>query len=90
MTDLAVLGMGAMGSRIARRPLDAGHAFAVWNRSPDPTGPLLEAGAMVVASPAEAASSCEAVITMLADDAALVAVTKDPTAWPQAPPTGPP
>jgi 3-hydroxyisobutyrate dehydrogenase-like beta-hydroxyacid dehydrogenase len=76
MTDVAVLGMGAMGSRMARRLLDAGHRVAVWNRTPDRMEPLLEAGATAAATPAEATRSCEVVITMLANDAALRDVTE--------------
>jgi 3-hydroxyisobutyrate dehydrogenase-like beta-hydroxyacid dehydrogenase len=78
MTDVAVLGMGAMGSRMARRLLDAGHRVAVWNRTPDRMDPLLEAGATAVAGPAAAARSCEVVITMLTDDTALRDVTEEP------------
>ena len=78
MTVVAVLGMGAMGSRIAGRLLEAGHAVTVWNRTPERMRPLLDAGATAVATPAAAAGSCVAVLTMLADDAALRAVTEGP------------
>jgi 3-hydroxyisobutyrate dehydrogenase-like beta-hydroxyacid dehydrogenase len=78
MTDVAVLGTGAMGSRMARRLLDAGHRIAVWNRTPDRMEQLLQVGAMPAATPAEAARSCEVVITMLTDDAALRDVTEGP------------
>jgi 3-hydroxyisobutyrate dehydrogenase-like beta-hydroxyacid dehydrogenase len=78
MTDVAVLGTGAMGSRMARRLLDAGHRIAVWNRTPERMEPLIQAGAMPAATPAEAARSCEVVITMLTDDEALRDVTEGP------------
>jgi 3-hydroxyisobutyrate dehydrogenase/2-hydroxy-3-oxopropionate reductase len=78
MTDVAVLGMGAMGSRIARRLLDADHRVAVWNRTPGRAEPLIEAGATSVATPAEAARANEVVIAMLTDDAALRHVTEGP------------
>jgi 3-hydroxyisobutyrate dehydrogenase/2-hydroxy-3-oxopropionate reductase len=78
MTDVAVLGMGAMGSRIARRLLDAGHRVTVWNRTPDRAAPVLEAGASPAATPAEAARTNEAVIVMVANDAALREVTEGP------------
>jgi 3-hydroxyisobutyrate dehydrogenase/2-hydroxy-3-oxopropionate reductase len=69
--SVAVVGLGAMGSRIARRLLDAGERVTVWNRSPERAEPLAAAGATVAATPAEAAASAERVITMLADPAAL-------------------
>lgn len=78
MTDLAVLGMGGMGGRIAHRLLDAGHAVTVWNRSPERTEPLVAAGAKAASTPAEATGSAEAVLTMLADPAALRDVTEGP------------
>jgi 3-hydroxyisobutyrate dehydrogenase/2-hydroxy-3-oxopropionate reductase len=78
MTDVAVLGMGGMGSRVARRLLDAGHAVTVWNRSSERTEPLVAAGAKAASTPAQAARSAEAVLTMLADPAALRDVTEGP------------
>jgi 3-hydroxyisobutyrate dehydrogenase-like beta-hydroxyacid dehydrogenase len=33
VTPVAVVGLGAMGSRIAARLLEAGHETIVWNRS---------------------------------------------------------
>jgi 3-hydroxyisobutyrate dehydrogenase-like beta-hydroxyacid dehydrogenase len=72
--NVAFLGLGGMGSRIARRLLDAGHSVTVWNRTPERTDALAERGARVARTPAEAASQVEALITMLADPAALDAV----------------
>ena len=78
MTTVAVIGLGAMGSRMARRLLDHGHEVVVWNRTPARTSDLTEAGAIAVASPAEAARQAEAVITMVADPQALRDVTEGP------------
>ena len=78
MTDVAVLGMGGMGSRIAHRLLDAGHVVTVWNRSPERTEPLAAAGAKAASTPAEATGSVEGVLTLLADPAALRDVTDGP------------
>ena len=74
MSTVAVIGLGAMGGRIAKRLLDAGHDLTVWNRTASRTEPLAAAGAAVAASPAEAARSAEAVLTMLAGPEALRAV----------------
>src|SRR5436309_3135942 len=65
-----------MGSRIARRLLDAGNELVVWNRTPDQASELLAAGATPAASPADAARDAEAVITMVANPDALRAVTE--------------
>jgi 3-hydroxyisobutyrate dehydrogenase/2-hydroxy-3-oxopropionate reductase len=78
MTAVAVVGLGAMGSRIAGRLLAAGHEVIVWNRSVAKTGPLAEFGAIPAATPADAAGWAEVLITMVADPAALRAVTEGP------------
>jgi 3-hydroxyisobutyrate dehydrogenase/2-hydroxy-3-oxopropionate reductase len=78
MADVAVVGLGRMGSRMAVRLLDAGHSVVVWNRTPEHAAALAERGAVAAATPAEAAGRAEAVITMLAGPPALVAVTEGP------------
>src|SRR5207248_9097152 len=70
---VAVLGLGAMGSRIARRLLDAGHDVIVWNRTPAKA----EGFPRVAATPAEAAGEAEVTITMLANPQALREVTAE-------------
>jgi 3-hydroxyisobutyrate dehydrogenase len=71
---IGVAGLGAMGAAIAARLMEVGHQVSVWNRSADKAEPLADAGAMVAATPAALADTCEAVITMLTDGAALDAV----------------
>ena len=78
MTTVAVIGLGAMGGRIARRFLAAGHDVVVWNRSPARADELVELGASAAATPAEAAGRSEAVATMLSDPAALAEVSEGP------------
>jgi 3-hydroxyisobutyrate dehydrogenase/2-hydroxy-3-oxopropionate reductase len=78
MTRVAFIGVGAMGGRMARRLLDAGHELSVWNRTPAKAAPLIEAGATAAATPAEAARRAEVVITMVADSDALQAVSEGP------------
>src|SRR5215472_9360202 len=78
MTAVAVVGPGAMGSRIAARLVAAGHEVTVWNRSAGRAEPLAGLGAFPAATPAEAASRAEVLITMVADPAALRAVTEGP------------
>ncbi len=74
---VAVVGLGAMGSRIAGRLLDAGYDVVVWNRTAEKAKPLVERGASLAASPADAAARAEALITMVTDPAALDSVTRD-------------
>jgi 3-hydroxyisobutyrate dehydrogenase-like beta-hydroxyacid dehydrogenase len=76
MSKVAVIGTGAMGSRMAIRLLEAGHELHVWNRTQDKMEPLVARGAIPHDSPAEAAREAEAVITMVADPAALRALAE--------------
>jgi 3-hydroxyisobutyrate dehydrogenase len=77
--QIGVAGLGAMGSAIAARLMEAGHQVTVWNRTAAKTAPLAEAGAKVVASPAMVAAGSEAVITILTDGAAIDAVYHGPS-----------
>jgi 3-hydroxyisobutyrate dehydrogenase-like beta-hydroxyacid dehydrogenase len=72
---VAVVGLGKMGEPIARRLLAAGHDLTVWNRTREKASPLAEQGAHVADRPAEAWQTATLVVTMVADDAALEAVT---------------
>jgi 3-hydroxyisobutyrate dehydrogenase-like beta-hydroxyacid dehydrogenase len=71
---IGFIGLGSMGAAIAANLVKARHEVAVWNRSAAKAAPLVEAGAVLAATPKEAAVGREAVFTMLADDAALGAV----------------
>jgi 3-hydroxyisobutyrate dehydrogenase-like beta-hydroxyacid dehydrogenase len=75
---LAFVGLGKMGSGIARNLLRAGHQLAVYNRTPQKAEALVKDGATVAASPAAAARGVEAVFTMLADDQAVQQVVFGP------------
>ena len=80
MNRVAVIGLGAMGSRVARRLVDAGHEVAVWNRTPEKMRPLVEWGATPTESPAAAAARADVILTMVADPPALRAVSEGPDA----------
>jgi 3-hydroxyisobutyrate dehydrogenase len=73
-TSVAVLGTGIMGSAMARNLLAAGLRTTVWDRSPQASGALAEAGAVVAASAAEAVDGAGVVITMLPTAAAVQSV----------------
>jgi 3-hydroxyisobutyrate dehydrogenase-like beta-hydroxyacid dehydrogenase len=74
-TTIGVIGLGGMGSGLARRLLETGHRVAVWNRTASAADPLVAQGARRAASPADAVAPGGLVITMVANDAALEAVT---------------
>jgi 3-hydroxyisobutyrate dehydrogenase len=68
MKRISFLGLGIMGAAMARRLLDRGFELTVWNRNPARAEALVEAGARLAATPAEAAHGADAVIAMVADD----------------------
>ena len=68
---LAFVGAGNMGSPMARNLLRAGHQVTVYNRTRAHAEPLLQEGAALAESPADAARDADAIITMLADDHAV-------------------
>ncbi|MDB6031996.1 MAG: putative oxidoreductase YfjR [Verrucomicrobiales bacterium] len=72
--NVAFIGLGNMGSAIARNLIGAGHALTVYNRTRSRAEALESLGAKVAATPAEAAANAEALFTMLADDRAVEAV----------------
>jgi 3-hydroxyisobutyrate dehydrogenase-like beta-hydroxyacid dehydrogenase len=75
--DIGFIGLGSMGSAIAANLVRAGHKVVVWNRTPQKAQPLVEAGATLAQTPAEAART-GVVITMLSDDTAVESVVHAP------------
>lgn len=65
------VGLGNMGSAMARNLIKAGHALRVYNRTRSRAEELQPSGAAIARTPAEAASGAEALITMVADDRAV-------------------
>jgi 3-hydroxyisobutyrate dehydrogenase-like beta-hydroxyacid dehydrogenase len=78
MTRVAVVGLGAMGGRLASRLLDLGHDVVVWNRTRTRIRPLEARGASVARSPGAAAREVDVVVTMVSDPPALFAVLEGP------------
>jgi 3-hydroxyisobutyrate dehydrogenase-like beta-hydroxyacid dehydrogenase len=76
--NIGFLGLGNMGSGMARRLLQAGHPLRVWNRSPDKATELEKAGAVAHSSPASAVKDAQLVITSLMDDLSIRAVADGP------------
>ena len=69
-TKVAFLGLGTMGSGMAANLLKAGFSLAVYNRTAAKAQPLVNAGARLAHTPADAAQGASIVLAMLADDAA--------------------
>jgi 3-hydroxyisobutyrate dehydrogenase-like beta-hydroxyacid dehydrogenase len=68
---IGFIGLGKMGSAMARNLLRAGHQVAVYNRSREKAEVLAGEGARATDSPADACRESQAVMTMLADDRAV-------------------
>ena len=67
MSDVTVIGLGAMGSAIASAFLNAGHKTTVWNRSADKIVALVASGANGAGSPAEAVAASPVSVVCIDD-----------------------
>jgi 3-hydroxyisobutyrate dehydrogenase-like beta-hydroxyacid dehydrogenase len=65
MSDISVIGLGAMGSALADTLLRNGYSVTVWNRSMEKAAPLVEAGASAADSAAGAIAASPATITCI-------------------------
>ncbi len=68
------IGLGIMGSGMARNLLEKGHDLVVWNRSREKMTPLVEAGATPANSPREVAERAEVVMICVSDTPDVEAV----------------
>ena len=73
-TRVAFLGLGIMGSGMARRLLSAGARLTVFNRSAERARAFEADGATFAASPREAVADADVVFSMVADDSASHAI----------------
>jgi 3-hydroxyisobutyrate dehydrogenase len=64
---VAVIGLGTMGAPMARHLIEAGHEVTVHNRTREREEPLAALGAARAATPAEAATGADAVLTCVSD-----------------------
>ncbi len=78
MKRIAVLGVGAMGSRMVQNLLQAEYQVVVHNRTADKVKPLLSQGAVYAATPREAAEQANVVISIVTNDDASRSVWLDP------------
>ena len=77
-TRLGFIGIGNMGSRIAKRLLEHGYQVIVYNRSRQPAEELIKYGAKVADSVAELASDADVILSSLTNDDAVKSVYADP------------
>jgi len=77
MLNITLLGLGAMGSRMGKHLLTAGHNLTVYNRTLSKTKTLEAAGAKVAASPANAVAQADVIISMVTDDKASQTIWLD-------------
>jgi 3-hydroxyisobutyrate dehydrogenase-like beta-hydroxyacid dehydrogenase len=75
---IAFIGLGNMGSQMARNLIKAGHSLTVYNRTVKRAEALESEGAKVASTPTQAVADAEVLITMLADDAAVEEVLFEP------------
>ncbi|WP_080756792.1 NAD(P)-dependent oxidoreductase [Pseudomonas putida] len=72
--SVSVLGLGAMGSVLARTLLQSGHDVTVWNRSPERAAALAQEGANLARDASEAIKASNLIIICMIDKAASQAV----------------
>jgi 3-hydroxyisobutyrate dehydrogenase len=77
-TRLGFIGIGNMGSRIARRLLEHGYRVIVYNRSRDAAEALTKYGATIADNIAELASEADVILSSLTNDDAVKSVFTDP------------
>jgi 3-hydroxyisobutyrate dehydrogenase-like beta-hydroxyacid dehydrogenase len=70
-TQVTVLGLGHMGSAIAKTFVDRGYRTTVWNRTASRSAPLVDAGATAAATAAEAVAASPLVVVCLLDSTAV-------------------
>ena len=78
MAKIAFLGAGMMGLRIARNFLQGGHEVTVYNRTLDKARPLEAFGAVLAATPKDAAAGANVIFSSLTNDDASRATWNGP------------
>ncbi len=75
---VSVLGLGSMGSALARALLKRGYEVTVWNRTKERAAPLVSEGARLAQSPAEAVAASPLIIMCVLDYATADAILTEP------------
>ena len=75
---ISVIGLGAMGTALAKAFLTNKHRVTVWNRTTSKCTPLAQIGAQIAGSVAEAADASQVLVICVLDYAATNAVLHTP------------
>lgn len=78
MPSICVVGLGRMGTALARAFLDRGYATSVWNRTPEKAAPLAALGARTAPLLEDAVAGADVVIVNVIDYAAADALLRTP------------
>jgi 3-hydroxyisobutyrate dehydrogenase-like beta-hydroxyacid dehydrogenase len=70
MSEISMIGLGAMGSALARALLKSGHGLTVWNRTPQKMEPLAALGAKSAESVADAVQASPLIMVCIDNYAA--------------------
>jgi len=79
MTDISIIGLGAMGSALARAQMKAGRSVTVWNRNPEKAGPLVADGAVAATTASEAIAASPVIITCVKSHPQTMEVLRNTT-----------
>ncbi|MDX1433972.1 MAG: NAD(P)-binding domain-containing protein [Gammaproteobacteria bacterium] len=81
MKDVSIIGLGVMGTELARVLIENGYRVTVWNRTPEKAAPHVEAGATLAPSAADAvASSATTIVCIRTHSDTRALLQKDPGA----------
>ncbi len=70
MSEISMIGLGAMGSALARALLKSGHGLTVWNRTPQKMEPFAALGAETAESALEAVQASPLIMVCIDNYAA--------------------
>ena len=78
MANLGFVGLGAMGSGMVKRLLNAGHTVTGYNRTQSKAASLIEMGLKWAGTPREVAQASDIVFSMVTNTQAVQAITQGP------------
>ena len=67
MSDVTLIGLGAMGSALAKALIDAGHSITAWNRSPERLEKIVALGARGASDVSDAVKSSNVILVCVSN-----------------------